>query len=262
MVTVLLPVQRTTALQIDTPSARYIIEDSDNLRYLATGPRAAQSGISLSKPDTLAFWYAQQLARVVEQAPQKDSILMLGGGAFTLPQYIAQKYPDAAIDVVEIDPELAGIARTYFAYKDPANVNLIFDDARIYVNQTNKQYDIVLVDVYGDSHVPFTLLTREYGEQIARITAPDGVVGVNAIAGHEGACKTMLNAIDAPYRAHFEYASYATQNAQKERSNMVLVYSREAQQWRNLEAFTAGELPNYTDNFAPAERLQHDCRRR
>lgn len=262
LLTVLLPIQQAAALQIDTPSARYTIEDRGDTRYLATGPRAAQSGISLPHPDKLVFWYTQQLAQLVEQAPHKDRILILGGGAFTLPQHLAQKYPDSTIDTVEIDPELAVIARKYFHYSDPSNVNLIFEDARIYVNQTDKQYDIVLVDVYGDSQVPFTLLSAEYGERIARITAPGGVVGVNAIAGHEGDCKVLLDAIDAPYRSHFAYAGYVTQNPQKDRSNMVIAYSREPREWQGLNHFVAGPSPGYTDNFAPAERLQHDCRQR
>lgn len=259
-VTVLVPAAEANAVSIDTPSARYTIYDTANMRLLTTGPYAAQSGVSLGQPDQLAFWYTQQLAQIVKQAERKQDILILGGGAFTLPRYLAKKYPSAHIDVVEIDPELATIARQYFGYDDPANVSLIFEDARTYVNRTDKRYDIVAVDVYGDAAVPFTLLTREYGERIAAITAPEGIVATNMIAGLEGKCSTLLRALDAPYRSQFPYVTYSIEKPEQPRSNMVVVYSREPFGWAGARPMELSKTAPYTDNFAPAERLQHDCR--
>jgi len=261
VITVLVPVPKTHAVSIDTPSARYTIYDTATMRLLTTGPYAAQSGVSLKQPDQLTFWYTQQLAQVVKQAQRRQNILILGGGAFTLPRYLADKYPDSKIDVVEIDPELATIARQYFHYDDPTNVNLIFEDARTYVNKTHKQYDIVMVDVYGDAHVPFTLLTNEYGQQIARITAPGGIVAANMIAGLEGKCGTLLRALDAPYRSQFPVAMYRIEKPELSRSNMVVTYSRQSFAWAGASPLDLPKTAPYTDDFAPAERLQHDCRR-
>ena len=246
---------------IDTPSARYTIVDAGHLRLITTGPHAAQSGVDLRQPDQLTFWYTKQLADVVAQAPGRANILVLGGGTFTLPRYLAHKYPDSTIDVVEIDPELARIAREHFFYDDPANVNLVFADARTYVNETRERYDVVIVDVYGDTHVPFTLLTREYGERVAALTKPRGIVAANLIAGPKGPCGELLGALSAPYAAHFANGLYRMEKPDRERSNLVATYSREPFAWP--AALPLGErlkaLP-YTDNYAPAERLQQDCR--
>lgn len=262
IVTVLLSsVSSARALSIDTPSARYEIQDVSGMRLLATGPYAAQSGIYTAQPDRLAFWYTQQIADVVAHAGSRGSILILGGGAFTLPQYLAHKYPSSAIDVVEIDPELATIARKHFGYDDPKNVTMFFTDARTYVNQTDKQYDIVIVDVYGDAHVPFTLLTREFGDRIQAITKPDGVVAANMIAGLGGQCAVLLSALDAPYARHFRHASYRIQNPDTSRSNMVVAYTHQPFAWPASLPLDTAEAPMYTDDYAPAERLQHDCRR-
>lgn len=261
VLTIFLSPASASAVSIDTPSARYTVADINDMRLLATGPYAAQSGIYTAQPDKLAFWYTKQLADVVANTQKRDSILILGGGAFTLPQYLAHHYPATTIDVVEIDPELAGIARKYFGYDDPKNVNLIFTDARTYVNQTNKQYDIVIVDVYGDAHVPFTLLTDEYSKRIQAITKPDGVVAANLIAGLEDECRTLLGALDAPYRVHFGNTAYKIQNTDVPRSNMVVAYSKAPVKWPGAIPLNLPLKAPYTDNFAPAERLQHDCRR-
>lgn len=261
IVIVLMPPLSTGAIAIDTPGAHYVVYETDDMRLLATGPNAAQSGISLADHNELAFWYTQELANITEQASTRKDILILGGGAFTLPQYLAEKYPDSSIDVVEIDPELVAIARQYFNYDDPKNVTIITTDARTYVNQTDKQYDIVMIDVYGDTHVPFTMLTREYGHRIAKITKPGGLVVANLLAQTKGECRTLLLALEAPYRSHFANTEYKIQHPDNSRSNMVTVYSNRPIEWSGGVSLDLPKVAPYTDNYAPAERLQHACRR-
>jgi spermidine synthase len=251
----------SNALAIDTPSARYSIIEQEGKRLIATGPNAAQSGIILSHPEHLAFWYTQQLADVVAHAQSREKILVLGGGVFTLPQYLAHKYPDSTIDVVEIDPVLARIARQYFNYTDPSNIRLFFTDARTYVNQTDERYDVIIVDVYGDTHIPFTLMTKEYGEQINRILNRDGIVAANLIAGMKNECRTLLDTLNAPYLQQLEYSNYRIQYPDKKRSNMVVAYSRQPLSWPASLPTEMDKKPPFTDDYAPAERLQHNCRR-
>jgi predicted membrane-bound spermidine synthase len=261
-IVVIVPTANASAISIDTPSAHYTVYEDGGVRYLATGPYAAQSGVFIAEKDNdeLAFWYTQQLADVVAAAPVKKDILILGGGAFTLPKYLGDKYPDSTVDVVEIDPHLADIARKYFRYDDPRNVNLIFDDARTYVNETDKTYDIVIVDVYGDAFIPFTLLTKEYGDKLSHIVRPEGIVAANYIAGLEDECLTLLDAVDAPYRTHFANSMYKVQHPESFRSNMIFAYSNRPIEWPESQSMEIRSAIGYTDNFAPAERLQQDCR--
>ena len=200
------------------------------------------------------------MAEVVELAPSKDRILILGGGTLTLPQYLAKKYPNSAIDVVEIDPALAEIAREHFHYTDPRNVTLHFNDARAYVNQVQRQYDVVLVDVYSDTSVPFSLITTEYGQQVERITSKNGVIAANMIAGTFGACGELLSALDAPYAQFDRTSQYKMQRPYERRSNLIAVYSRVPLEWEGAQSFVHLKRGReYTDNFAPIEALQQAC---
>lgn len=250
--------------QIETASAHYTIHDGTQsgrpVRGIATGPGGTQSGVYLDQPNELLFWYTQRLAEVVAVAPSDDRILVLGGGAFTLPRYLANTYPDSQIDVVEIDPELADVARQYFYYDDPDNINLIFDDARRYVNSASTQYDIVLVDVYSDADVPFSFMTSEYGQELAQIVKPNGVVAVNMIAGMAGACSELLRALDAPYRASWSSAQYTQQTSTSVRGNVVVAYANAPLDWRTSRPLNMSVTTPYGDNYAPAERLQQSCR--
>lgn len=251
-------------VNIDTASAHYkVITGYYGLHPvtgLLTGPGGTQSAVYTDGSDDLVFWYTKQMAQLAA-AHQPDSILMLGGGAFTLPQYLSKQLPNTSIDVVEIDPELETISTDYFYYSHPKNVNEIFTDARTYVNQTTKRYDVILVDVYGDATIPFSLMTREYGEAVGKLLNKDGLLVANIIGGTTGgACSQVLGALDAAYRTTLPYAWYKTEsNMHERRANYIVVYSRNEKVpagYHRLERLT--DKP-YTDNFAPAERLYYDC---
>lgn len=263
VVTCLASLQLAPQGHIDTPSAHYTIfeasHDGQPVRGIATGPNGTQSGVYRNNPDQLLFWYTQRMAEAVAASPKHDRILVLGGGVFTLPQYLAATYPDSQVDVVEIDPELADIARKYFYYKDPKNVQMIFEDARTYVNRSQRTYDVILVDVYSDASVPFSLMTREYGQQINRLLNKDGVVVVNMIAGKTGACGVLLAALDAPYRQSLSQAKYVIQSTAQAKANMIVSYSNQPLLWSGAAALDLPAMTAYSDNYAPAERLQQNC---
>ena len=249
--------------QIETASAHYSIVNGVSssgrpVRGIATGPNGTQSGVYVDAPNELLFWYTQQLATIVEQTEKRDRILVLGGGTFTLPRYLAQKYPRSQIDVVEIDDELVDIAREHFYYNDPVNIRIIPDDARRYVNTATQSYDIVLVDVYSDASVPFSLMSREYSDKLHRILAPQAIIGVNMIADTNGPCRELLRALDAPYRLLRSNVSYVQQQ-KGSRSNMVVVYSPMKTSIRGYSRLNLPMPPIYTDSFMPAEQLQHRC---
>lgn len=257
----------TLVKSLDTPSAHYTLETvkngSSEQLHLRTGPGASQSGIALGDPNRLVFWYTQEMAAIVAERPtdKVKDILVLGGGAYTMPRYLANEYRGSTIDVVEIDPELIEIAREYFAYDDPSNVVSHPVDARIYVNSTTKQYDVVLVDVFGDDQTPFTFVTREYGDAIRRLTKPDGIVAVNIIGGKTGACKEVRDAGIAPYVHNFDKSTIKYRAEVDGRQNMVAAFGPSS--WSTPDGYTPiSEIPplRYTDNFAPTERFSAGCR--
>jgi predicted membrane-bound spermidine synthase len=251
-------------ISIDTASAHYQVVngfiDDRLVTGLVTGPSGTQSAVYQSGTGEPVFWYVREAARVaIERQP--DSVLILGGGAFTLPQYLGERLPDASIDVVEIDPELEDISREYFGYRNPANVTETFTDARAYLNQTQRRYDVVVVDVYGDSSIPFTFMTDEYGATLARVVKPQGIVIANIIGGLTGKCREALTAVDAAYRKHLPSVRYAAEpDRDARRANHLIVYSRQETEIEGFRELSLPKLTPYSDNFAPAERLHYSCR--
>ena len=252
------------AIIVDTPSATYRVETvqygDDEVVGLLAGPRGIQSGVySDGRPD-LAFWYTRELARLALEEQPKD-ILVLGGGAFVLPQFLGVNMPDSHIDVVEIDEKLLDTAREYFNYTDPTNVTPIFGDARAYLERTDRQYDMIMVDVYSDLQIPFTLMSAEYGRLIAERLRENGLVAMNLVAGlAPGPCRDVFAAFDRTYRQELPYGAYSTQvNQTLIRGNHVVVYGRQPIEIDGLKSLKPLDGPLYTDDFTPSERLSQAC---
>ena len=252
------------ARSIDTPTAHYSIvqytdDDGRTIRGIMSGPNGVQSGVDVNAPNKLAFWYTNQFADIIAQSPHNQRILILGGGTYTLPRHLAATYPQSHIDVVEIDPALTAIARAQFYYNDPKNIDIYNEDARTFVNQTKKEYDVIIVDAYNDISIPFSLLTREYGAQIQRILADDGVVAVNVIAATSGPCQPLYRAFNATYAplgaVHYEKA----QQSRGTRGNMVIAYGGHLPAFSGYTAVETTAPEPYTDNYMPADALQQQC---
>ncbi len=251
-------------IAIETQDAHYeVIKGYFNAKPvtgLVTGPGGTQSAVYNDGSDELVFWYTQQMAELtIREDP--ESVLILGGGAFTLPQYLGTRLPNTAIDVVEIDPKLLTISKEYFGYKSPSNVNELFTDARTYVNQSDRQYDVILADVYGDASIPFPLFTKEYGEKIGEMVKEDGIVVANIIGGLKGGpCEELLSALTAAYSTRLPYTLYSNESGKlMKRANHVVVYSKNNRSIEGYQPLPITQAAPYTDNYAPAERLHYGC---
>ncbi|MGB3945431.1 MAG: fused MFS/spermidine synthase [Candidatus Saccharimonadales bacterium] len=250
-------------VRIDTASSHYQVIsgyiNNQPVTGLITGPNGTQSAVYTNGRTDLVFWYTNEISRLTAMR-QPSTVLILGGGAFTLPQYLSSQLPGVKIDAVEIDPTLKSISEDYFGYRNPSNVREIFTDARAYVNSTDRRYDAIIVDVYGDTAIPFSFITKEYGEALNKILNPDGVVIANVIGGFTGPCREAFAAVDAAYRSSLPYVQYSNESGRREqRANQVVVYSREPIKLPGLQSLPSFGVVPYTDNFAPSERLYHAC---
>jgi len=123
------------------------------------------------------FYTAYQLALT---APR--SILILGGGAYTLPQLYLTALPKSNVDTVEIEPQLLTLAEQYFQFKPSARFHNITEDARRYLKDHDKRYDLIFCDAFQSLFsIPFHLTTGTFFELIRDRLTPNGMVVANFI---------------------------------------------------------------------------------
>lgn len=166
---------------------QYIVvsEDSrEGIRYVHNNEQnLPQGGMRISAPDQLAFeYYRMSLTGLIFLDTEPMDILVIGLGAGAIPRYLNRYYPNAAIDIVEIDPEMLQVAQTYFFFRENAMMRVHINDGRIFVKRAKKKYDLVLLDAYRNGSIPFHLTTKEFLSEVKKILKPNGVVVSNILS--------------------------------------------------------------------------------
>jgi hypothetical protein len=251
----------------ERPSGRLLVLDT--LRH---------SYVDLDDPTYLDFTYAQALSDVLETfAPAGEplDVLHIGGGGFSLPQYLEVTRPGTYSKVFEIDPALVQLAQDELGLELSEDLEAVTGDARINVQaEADGTYDLVIGDAFGGQAVPWHLATRELIEEVQRVLTPDGVYAINLIDyGDLG----FARAEAATIRAVFDHVAVIAppgRIAGREGGNFVMVGSDaplplEAIQARAIEredddvvvgdpmevdAFIDGAMV-LTDDFAPVDQL-------
>ncbi len=189
--------------------------------------------------------------RIIEHFhPGFDKTLMLGGGAYSYPQDYLKRYPEATIDVVEIDPRLTDLARQHFGLKEDPRLRIFHQDARIYLNTASRQYDVILVDVFNSlSIVPYQVTTREALARMRALLNDQGVVCVNLISALSGPKGLFARAEYATYAEVFDqvYLFQVDKSKPKDAVQNIILVALKSDKPVPLRSADA-ELKAYLDN--------------
>jgi spermidine synthase len=130
--------------------------------------------------------------------PGRLCLVGLGGGS------VAKNYAHTGwdVDVVEIDPEIVGVARQHFGLTDD-EARIFIMDGRRYFRTTPDTYDLVVLDAFGSSSIPFHLVTRESFAGIKTRLKPDGVLALNVEAN--GWNDTLVRSLAATLSTSFAH---------------------------------------------------------
>lgn len=104
-----------------------------------------------------------------------------GGGAFSQPRAVITAFPDARVEVAELDPAVTRVAERLL-FLDPHSMTVEHTDARVALQQaTPGSYDAIVGDVFHDVAVPYHLTTREYVALVRSRLAHDGIYVLNVV---------------------------------------------------------------------------------
>lgn len=242
---------------------------------LTTDPYTTQGAIFTDGTNDLVFDYTKFYRLFGHFVPNPTNVLMIGGCAYTYPRDFIKNYPDAKMDVVEIDPGMTAIARKYFRLNDEKNLTIYHQDARIYLNENKKKYDVIFGDAFNStSAIPFQLTTKEAIIKEYDTLNEGGVVMVNIISAIEGEKGKFARAEYATYKKFFpQVFLFAVQNIEdgSKTQNLMLVAlkSEKISKWespnKEINRFLsqvwkkpiADDMPVLTDDFAPVEYYNH-----
>lgn len=154
----------------------------------------SHSAMYLNGSNDSVFLYTDYFHIAFVFNPEIESVLFIGGGGFSGPKKFLEDYPSLTVDVVEIDPEVVKVAWNYFELQEDPRLNIFTEDGRIFLSKSDKKYDLIVLDAYSKSYVPFHLLTVEFFESIDEHLNPNGVVVSNMISSLIGDTSNLLRA--------------------------------------------------------------------
>ncbi|MEU1018437.1 fused MFS/spermidine synthase [Streptomyces sp. NPDC005898] len=165
-----------------------LMPDVDRARaWLLTVDGAPQSYVDLDEPTHLEFEYARRLTHVLDTAagPGRPlDVLHLGGGALTLPRYVAATRPGSRQDVVEADRGLLRLVAERLPWEPDSGIDVHGADARQWLDAApDDSADLLVADVFGGSRIPAHLTTVAYARTADRVLRPDGIYAANLADG-------------------------------------------------------------------------------
>ncbi|MEA5386996.1 fused MFS/spermidine synthase [Haloarculaceae archaeon H-GB2-1] len=170
--------------QTQTPYQELRVVETGDTRtlYLDGQPHSA---MALDDPDRHVFEYTRYFHLPLLVTDDVDRVLFIGGGGFTGPKHFADEY-DVTVDVVEIDPEVIDVAKRYFDVEESDRLRVHNADGRQFLRETNRTYDLIVLDAYRKDKVPFQLTTVEFMRLASDRLSDDGVLFANVISAPSG----------------------------------------------------------------------------
>lgn len=151
--------------------------------YLADLP---QSAMYMNGSTTLVYRYTELFNLGFGYNPNITNVLFIGGGGFSSPKQFLADYSWVEVDVVEIDPKVVEVAYTYFEVPtDEPRLTVSVADGRQFLEDAG-QYDMIVLDAYSPTYVPFHLMTYEFQEIVWEHLNTDGVVVSNLVGSLVG----------------------------------------------------------------------------
>lgn len=198
------PVQmlRAPVYQEDSPYQQVRVRDDELFRYLVLD-RTFHAIMWKSDPVSLFLPYSQLMVASLALVPEPKRGLILGHGGGSLAKWLAERWPDLELDVVEFDPTVVRMAEKYFAYRPPPGHHVHVRDARVFLRQSPYAYDVIWVDVFARHMIPFHVTTTEFFAELREHLSPEGVVAVNLASSGEDDDRQRAKAVVATMRRSF-----------------------------------------------------------
>ncbi|HCZ11570.1 MAG TPA: hypothetical protein DHV16_04805 [Nitrospiraceae bacterium] len=197
-----------------------------------------------------------------------------------MPKYFTVRYPDAAIDIAEIDSDMAAVAQKYFYFRENERMRVHVEDGRIFVKKTRKKYDWIILDAYQNDSIPFHLTTIEFLKEVKSRLKENGVVVANITSSYRN---KFFDSMIMTYKKAFPHFAVfkgkksanfifvaAAGNKIKDKDS-VEARARKIQsggkfdidledfasRYELSEAYELGSAKILTDDFAPVNLYQH-----
>lgn len=150
------------------------------IRSLGFGTYIQANGLTQSGGIVETFW-KQTLGKIKNSKLKVLNCLILGLGGGTVAKLTKKFWPDAKIIGVDIDPVMIELGQKYLGLDKKWVKTEIADAVNFLTYSKNKNYDLVIVDLYQGDKYPEKFAERSFLKLLDRRLAKNGLVIFNRL---------------------------------------------------------------------------------
>lgn len=143
------------------------------------GTDPIQSEMNKLDPTQLTLAYSQHMITSLALVPKPKHILIVGLGGGCLERYLYKVLPEVKITTAELDPAVLDAAKKYFSFKEDQRQVVAVGDGRKFIQDSKDKYDVIMLDAFSATSIPYTLSTQEFLTLCKDHLAPGGLVSAN-----------------------------------------------------------------------------------
>ena len=178
-----------------------------------------QSCMNKLHPERLEVDYTRTMMGFLLFNPAPVHIAMIGLGGGSLAKFCYSELPHSRMTVLEINPAVIALRKTFCVPDDDARFEVIEADGAVYVAAQAQTFDVLLVDGFDGKGQPAALCSQSFYDDCCNALTPGGVLAVN------------LHYEDAAYplwlaRLQRSFGGHVTEIPALEKSNCIVFASR------------------------------------
>lgn len=155
------------------------VYESLNSKALHFSISEIQSRMRLQDPHALDLEYTRTMMGFLLFLPEPRSITMLGLGGGSLAKFCYRYLPQAAIQVVEINPHVIALRDEFHVPPDDARFTVVQGDGAKFVRNSTARCDVLMVDGYDSGGLPSALSSQRFYDDCLDLLEPEGIMVAN-----------------------------------------------------------------------------------
>lgn len=162
----------------------------------------------------LCIHYHRMMAQLIQQVAPEGHIVVMGGGGFSLPKYLATHMRGATVEAIEIDPKIVSLARERFFLDEAlavasSELRVIEDDAwKVLQDAEADSIDVLVNEVFAGRKSLGPLGTPAGARVIKEKLADSGVYLADVRCPLEGHGSTLLPQVANVFAQEFAHIAY------------------------------------------------------
>lgn len=163
---------------------KIIVHEEAGVRSLYFSAGKVQSSMRTSDPIELVLGYTMTMMGFLLFMDEPKNILIVGLGGGSLSKYCYRQFSQARITTLEINREVIGLRDCFLVPHDDERFQVVHADAADYLERSDIQADIILLDGFAADGLPEGLSSESFLWQLPARFEPAWGIGCQLCGEH------------------------------------------------------------------------------